>query len=193
MCAFAAAALAPTQLTTTDVLSVPNDCDVDSSLVRSNSESLPPAVLPSASTDLPQDSQALHDRTEILTLDGKYAEARPLYEQLVAMAEAEHGPDDPKVGNALNDLAHVLYALGDYPLARSTAERALKINEAALGSNHLDVARNLFQLARVLQRQNELDAAQSLLERALAIQEATLGPNHTVVATSGWLGPRAAS
>ncbi len=43
----------------------------------------------------PEDSQALHDRAHILRLDGKYAEARTLYEQLVAMAEAEHGPEHP--------------------------------------------------------------------------------------------------
>ncbi len=101
---------------------------------------------PKDAMDLPpQDLQALHSRANILRLDGSYAEARALYEQLVAMAEAEHGPEHPKVGAALNDLAQVLHFLGNYPLARSTAERALKINEAALGPNHFDVSRSLFE------------------------------------------------
>jgi tetratricopeptide (TPR) repeat protein len=137
--------------------------------------SLDPNILPPAAP------QALLARTSLI--DGKYAEACALHEQLVAMTEAEQ-LHDPKVGDALNDLAHVSLLLGNYPLARSTAERALKINEAALGPDHLDVARSLYQLARVIKRQNELDAAQSLLERALAIQEAALGPNHTNVAST---------
>ena len=69
----------------------------------SSDESLP-ASLSSATKHLPsEDPQALHDRADTLLDDGKYAEACALYEQLVAMAEAEHGPEHPEVGNALND------------------------------------------------------------------------------------------
>ncbi len=132
------------------VLPVP---DVGASALPRGSASLPAAVSP-------YDPTALRDRAHTLRLNGKYAEARALYEQLVAMAEAEHGLEHSKIGVALNDLAQVLFFLGDFPWARSTAERALKISEAALGPDHLEVAYSLFSLARVLTEQNELDAAQ---------------------------------
>ncbi len=51
----------------------------------------------------PEDPQALRVCANILSLDGKYAEAHHLYEQLVAIAAAEHGPEHPKMATALNN------------------------------------------------------------------------------------------
>jgi hypothetical protein len=55
----------------------------------------PRRLLPPAG--LFQDSLALLDQAITLSNTGKYAEAHALYEQLVAMAEAEHGPEHPQV------------------------------------------------------------------------------------------------
>jgi hypothetical protein len=43
----------------------------------------------------PKDPHALRNRANTLRDDGRYIEACALYEQLVAMAEAEHGPEHP--------------------------------------------------------------------------------------------------
>ncbi len=120
--------------------------------------------------DPEDDPQVIFDLAEAKMACAKYAEARPLFERLVTMAEAQKGTDHPAVANTLNSLAQALYFLGDFSLAQSTAERALDIRERFLGPNHPDVARSLFQLARVLKEQNQLRRYHPLYPFGLAHQ-----------------------
>jgi hypothetical protein len=55
------------------------------------------------------------------------ADARPLLERALAIAEATHGPDHPEVATRLNNLAMILQVLGRPGEARPLAERALAI------------------------------------------------------------------
>ena len=109
---------------------------------------------------------------------GKYAEARQVAEQAVALAEKALGPDHPDTAGSLNNLANLLKAMGDLPAARPLYERALAIREKSLGPDHPDTATSLNNLAAVLKAMGDLPAARPLYERALAIREKALGPDH---------------
>ena len=110
------------------------------------------------------------------------AEARPLAERALAIAEAAYGPDHPTVAIRLNNLATILYNLGQPAEARPLTERALAIDEAAYGPDHPTVATDLNNLAQILQDLGQPAEARPLAERALAIDEAAYGPDHPDVA-----------
>jgi tetratricopeptide (TPR) repeat protein len=109
---------------------------------------------------------------------GRYAEARPLAERALALAEAAFGPEHEVTALRLNNLAVLVHEQGDLDGARRLHERALAIREARLGADHPDTATSLDNLAGVLGDQGDLDGARRLHERALAIYEARLGTDH---------------
>jgi tetratricopeptide (TPR) repeat protein len=114
----------------------------------------------------------------------RYAEAKPLAERALALAEATFGPASDIVATRLSNLAALLTDQGDLDTARSLYERALTINEARLGTNHPLTAASLNNLAGVLRGQRDLSRARALHERALAIREARLGVDHPLTAAS---------
>ncbi|HST49016.1 FxSxx-COOH system tetratricopeptide repeat protein, partial [Jatrophihabitans sp.] len=111
-----------------------------------------------------------------LQVHGRAREARPLFEQALAIDEVAHDPDHPAVAISLNNFATLLRDLGEAATARPLAERALAITEATHGPNHPDVAIRLNNLATLLRDLGEAATARPLAERALAITEATHGP-----------------
>jgi tetratricopeptide (TPR) repeat protein len=113
-----------------------------------------------------------------------YAQARPLYEQALAMREKALGPEHAKTAESLAYLGHLLVAQGNRAEARPLYERALAVHERASGPEHPDTAASLADLARLLADQGDLAAARKLFERALAIREKALGPEDLGAAMS---------
>ncbi|CAN0448690.1 unnamed protein product, partial [Laminaria digitata] len=81
-------------------------------------------------------------------MQGKYAEAKPLYERSQAIREKVLGPEHPEVAQSLNNRAG-----GNYDEAEPLYKRAIVIWEAKLGSDHLQVATGLDNLAELLKQQ----------------------------------------
>ena len=73
-------------------------------------------------------------------MQGRYAEAEPLYKRALAIREKALGPDHPDVAKALNNLAVLYQKQGRYAEAEPLYKRALAIREKALGPDHPDVA-----------------------------------------------------
>ena len=153
-----------------------------------------PHVLASAAhfTGLPRTAQDaigadiswLLDRASVyLRVHAQVADARPLAERALAIAEAAYGPDHPDVAARLTNLALNLRDLGLAAEARPLAERALAIAETAYGPDHPDVATGLTNLALILRNLGLVGDARPLAERALAIAEAFYGPDHPEVGT----------
>ena len=78
---------------------------------------------------------------------GRYAEAVPLAQQVLAIRENALGPDHPYVAKALNNLAGLYDNQGKYDEAEPLYKRALAIREKALGPDHPDAAQSLNNLA----------------------------------------------
>ena len=83
-------------------------------------------------------------------LQGKYDEAKPLYERAIAIGEKTLGAEHPDLASWLNNLAGLLQAQGKYDEAKPLYERAIAIGEKALGAEHPELATWLNNLACLL-------------------------------------------
>jgi CHAT domain-containing protein/Tfp pilus assembly protein PilF len=115
---------------------------------------------------------------------GKYAEAVPIAEQALRVAEATFGAEDTRTANSVLWLAALHNVQRQYSEAEPLFKRGLAIREKALGPDHPDVATSLNDLAGLYKGQGRYAEAEPLYKRALAIREKALGPEHPDVATS---------
>ena len=131
-----------------------------------------------------KEAGALSAQFTKLYQQGRYSEAIPLAQRILAILEKSLGPNDPRIATSLNDLAVVYQDQGRSADAEPLFKRALAIREKALGPNHPDVAQSLNSLAELYKDQGRYADAEQLYKRSLAIREKALGPNHPDVATS---------
>jgi tetratricopeptide (TPR) repeat protein len=144
-------------------------------------------LLSPAQTILPTetpDVEKLTQRIVELYKAGKYQDAIPLAEQILAYKERVLGPENPDTASALNDLAELHRAMGNYVRAESLYRRALKIREKAFGPEHPATARSLNNLAELYRYMGDYAKAEPLDERAVKIREKALGPEHPETAIS---------
>ena len=112
-----------------------------------------------------------------LEVQGKYDEALPLAEKLLALREKVLGADHPDVGAALNFLAGVYFDKGEFKRAEPLYLRALTIREKAFGKENLDVAESVNDLAVTYLNLAEYERALPLYQRALELFMKLLGPD----------------
>ena len=91
-----------------------------------------PLVTPSMAESL----SAQSERVDALSRAGKYAEALPLAQALVA--QVEKGPESKNLAGALNNLAEVYAAMGRDADAEPLYKRALAIMEKVVGLESVD-------------------------------------------------------
>ncbi len=115
---------------------------------------------------------------------GRYDDAEPLYEQLLASLTADLGPEHPRVVFGLNNLAAFYLEQGKYAKAEPVYAKALRAFEKVLGPEHPEVAQALNNLAGAYKEQGKFAKAEPLFEKALAIRMVTLGPTHPSVGES---------
>ncbi|HYA97151.1 MAG TPA: CHAT domain-containing tetratricopeptide repeat protein, partial [Methylomirabilota bacterium] len=115
---------------------------------------------------------------------GGYAEAVPVAQEALRVAEATFGPEHSRTATSLNNLAALYAAQGRYAEAEPLYNRALAIKEKALGPDHRDVAMAMNNLAELYGKLGRFADAEALHRRALAVREKTLGANHPDVAQS---------
>jgi tetratricopeptide (TPR) repeat protein len=168
---------------------------IDNEASGANSTGLPAAMLPVLphlrhlvqQTDLREDTQVarlLDALGNYLKIVGNYAEARPLLERALNIAEQVLGGNYPDTVGILNNLASLLETQGDYGEARLLYERALAISERVLGADHPDTVGILNNLGLRLWEQGAYREARLLFERMVAIIEQVLDADHSNTATS---------
>jgi tetratricopeptide (TPR) repeat protein len=124
----------------------------------------------------------LDRQIEQLRKEGRYSEAVPLAQRVLAIEEKALGPDHPDVAASLNSLGLLYKQQGRYADAEPLYKRSLAIREKALGPDHPDVALSLNNLAALYYNQGRYAEAKPLYKRSLAIREKALGPDHPNVA-----------
>jgi tetratricopeptide (TPR) repeat protein len=100
---------------------------------------------------------------------GQPADARPLIERALAVAEQAYGADHLRVGRICNNLGLVLQELGENEQARDQYERALAITAAELGPDAPQAAACHNNLGIVLNALNDPAGARAQYERALEL------------------------
>ena len=111
----------------------------------------------------------------------RYAEAIPVAERALAIAQAAFGPDHERVAQVLNDLGR-FYELqqSQIGLAEESYARALAIRER-LRSKPAAIAQSMSNLARVYLAQRRYAEAESSYRQVLAIIEPEIPPDHPVL------------
>ena len=124
-----------------------------------------------------QDDRALQEarnlfRTYVgLRNQGKWTEALPYIQRVLAIRERVLGPDNLLVATTLGFLASNYSRIGDYANAELADLRALKIKEKLLGPEHPNVALVMHQVSVTYMERGEYSKAEELQQRALAILE----------------------
>ncbi len=120
----------------------------------------------------------LENLSDVISVQGKHAEAVTHARREVEIVEKNFGPDHLATARALVHLTH----FPDVSDAEALLRRALAIDEKALGPDHDIVAGDLTELATVLQREKKNVEAGPPLRRALAIHEKLHGQGNAFVA-----------
>ena len=131
-----------------------------------------------------QKDRELNQEVMRLYQQGRYAEAIPAAERLVAIYEKALGRNHPNTALALNNLAMLYYSMGAHNKAEPLLERSLAIREKALGREHPDTAQSLNNLSDLYRTMGAYDKAEPLLQRSFAIREKALGRDHPDTARS---------
>lgn len=117
-------------------------------------------------------------RIESLGEEERFAEARSLAGQQLALAERLEVPDDSLVAAAWSAVARTELGMGNTSAATDADSLALKLRLRRFGPRHLDVAESLSQLGRDLKGTGgQRDAAIGLFERALQLYLDLAGPD----------------
>ena len=93
----------------------------------------------------PTDPATIARRITELHTSGKYAEALPLAERLVALAKSRYGESSTDYANALEQLAATHFYQQNYAQAEPIYQQVIAIRERSLGPSHesvLDCARH---------------------------------------------------
>jgi tetratricopeptide (TPR) repeat protein len=130
------------------------------------------------------DIESLIPKARELYNAGKYQDALPLAEQILAYTENTFGPEDPLTAYSLSNLGSLYAAMGEYAKAEPLYQRALQIREKVLGSEHADTATSLNNLGALYYQLGNYEKAESTLRRVLQIREKVLGSDHPDTATS---------
>src|ERR1041384_5341430 len=131
-----------------------------------------------------EEANRLNDRITELYQAGRYDEAIPLAERILAIMEKLAGREHIYVAQSLSNLALLYEVKGDYERAEPLYQRSLAIFEKKLGTDHLNVAQVLTNLAALYVAKGQYARAEPLFQRSLTIREKNLGDEHELVAQS---------
>jgi len=141
-------------------------------------------IPPTGQFDELEEAKRLFKQVGQLYQQGKYAEAIPLAEKILATFEKVLGTENPEIVTFINLLAVLHQQQGNYAQAEPLYQRSLAISEKALGSQHPDVAIILNNLAEMYRYMGDYTKAEPLYQRSLTIWEKALGSEHPKVAIS---------
>ncbi len=119
----------------------------------------------------------LYREGSALYREGKFAEALPVLQQALRLAESSFGAEDPTVAASLHAVASIYHSQGKYAEAEPLYKRALEISEKYAGPKDSQVSQMLSSLAALYQAQGKLAEAEPLYKRSLAIAEKADGPD----------------
>jgi CHAT domain-containing protein/Flp pilus assembly protein TadD len=125
-----------------------------------------------------QSTWTVSERAEALFAQGKYAEAQPLFENVLEIRRRLLTDEHPLTATGYGNVATNLNAQGKYARAQPLFEKALEIDRRLLTDEHPDTAQSYNDLAANLDDQGRYAEAQPLYEKALAVKRRLLTDNH---------------
>jgi tetratricopeptide (TPR) repeat protein len=115
---------------------------------------------------------------------GRYREAQPLFEKVLAIRRELLGEQHPDTAASYNNVAFNLNAQGRYKEAEEGYQKALANCRKVLGEEHPDTATSYNNVASNLDARGRHKEAEEGFRKALAIRRKVLGEEHPDTATS---------
>lgn len=103
--------------------------------------------------------------------EGKYDEAKEVYEHALKVLEKLRGPSSAVVARCLNDLAGVYANTDEWQKSENLLKRSLSISENAPVESSADMAATLHNLGALYAHQDKDNEAQELFGRAMVLLE----------------------
>src|SRR5579875_94245 len=128
--------------------------------------------------DLPALAVTLNSLALLYHRQGKYQNAKVLYQEALEVRERVYGPVHESIAQTLNNLASLYADLGKYQEAEVLYERALPIYQHTVGPDHPDTATALYNLAMLYEEQGKFSQAKPLYQQAFSIEECVLEADH---------------
>ena len=119
-----------------------------------------------------------------LSVQGKYAQAQPLFEKALEIHRRLLTDDHPATAGTYSNVAYNLGAQGKHSQAQPLHEKALEIYRRLLTDDHPDTAASYDNLALNLNAQGKYTQAQPLHQKALEIRRRLLTDDHPRTALS---------
>jgi tetratricopeptide (TPR) repeat protein len=145
---------------------------------RAASASAAAMALAKQSADPEMQRSTLSDHAIVLLESGELAQAVEALEAVLALNEAEFGPEHEKVALASAALSRAYRRLHRYELAVSHANRAIAISRAIYEGDHWTTGNHMNALSRAQSAQREFEAALATDLEILRIYRATLPADH---------------
>jgi tetratricopeptide (TPR) repeat protein len=112
----------------------------------------------------PDTAKNLENLAILLSAEGAFAGAWPLWERALAIYEKALGPEHPETARSLNNLAVLLRDQGDFAGAWPLSVRALVIYEKAFGPDHAGTKNSARVTADALDALGRTEEAKALRE-----------------------------
>jgi tetratricopeptide (TPR) repeat protein/tRNA A-37 threonylcarbamoyl transferase component Bud32 len=145
--------------------------------------------------DHPDISDSINNLALVLDNMGRYAEAEPLFRELVERDRRDFGEDHPYFATTLNNLGMLLNSMGKYEEAKAMVTRGLEIRREILGPDHPEVATSLNNLGLTAEARGDYAECARWVREAITVHQKRLAPGHPDLATShsnlGWCLMRA--
>ena len=134
------------------------------------------SFLVNAQAPAEDDSPAeLNRRIDELYNEGKFKEAIPLAEKLVALIKQQRGEEDAETAASINLLAQLYERTGEYAKAEPLYKEALEIRQKVLGRGDPLTAQSLNNLGLLYWYMGDYAKAEPLLKEALEFFQKTRG------------------
>ena len=125
---------------------------------------------------------ALNDLALLVFSQGRYEEARPLFDESLAMWRDTLGPNHPDVAAGINNLAGMLLERGEYDDALALFEESLAIATETKGPLDPLTLWTMNNVAMALNAKGQLAEALEIQEESLSRSRQVLGNSHPQVA-----------
>ena len=98
----------------------------------------------------PEIATSINNLAMLIESQGKYEEAKQLFNESLAIRKGVLGPEHPDLANSYNNMAGLLESQGKYQEAKLFYNKALVIRKKTLGIDHCDTATIYNNLATML-------------------------------------------
>ncbi len=130
------------------------------------------------------EAEKLYEQLFTLYQQGKYTEAIPVAEKIIALAKELVGEKHPDTAEAVTNLATIYREIGEYASSEALYQQALSIYRETVGEKHTGTAATLNTLAGLYYYQGRYEEAEKTYQSVLTIQREVLGENDIATATT---------